>query len=94
VEEQAFDWDDANREHVGRHDVTAPEVEEVILDPEAVMIEEQNTDGEDRFKLVGRTAGGRILVAVFTLRSNLIRPITAYSASQRDAESYLKGYLI
>ena len=42
--------------------MTVPEVEEAILDSEAIMIEEQNTEGEDRFKLVGRTLGGRILI--------------------------------
>jgi hypothetical protein len=26
-----FDWDDANEEHVARHGVTPPEVEEVFL---------------------------------------------------------------
>ena len=74
--------------------MTVPEVEEAILDSEAIMIEEQNTEGEDRFKLVGRTLGGRILIAVFALRGDLIRPVTAYKASKRDEESYLKGDLI
>ncbi len=94
VEDPGFDWDDANRKHVRRHDVTVPEVEEAILDPEAIMIEEQNAEGENRFKLVGRTLGGRILIAVFALRGDLVRPVTAYQASKRDEESYLKGDLI
>lgn len=94
MEDQAFDWHDANNEHVGRHHVTPPEVEEAILDTEAIMIEEQTAEGEERFKLVGRTLGGRILVTVFTLRGDLIRPVTAYNASKRDKESYLEGGLI
>jgi uncharacterized DUF497 family protein len=42
------------------------------------MIEEQNAEGEERFKLVGRTRGGRILSKVFTIRDGMIRPVTAY----------------
>jgi uncharacterized protein len=91
VEGQEFDWDENNVLHLGRHKVSPLEVEQAILDPHAVMLEIQIEGPEDRMKAVGRTSGGRILVAVFTFRGEAIRPITAYDATIRDQNLYLKG---
>ena len=46
---------------------------------------------EERVESVGATAGGRILVVVFTWRGEAIRPITAYAAPVRIQKLYLKG---
>ena len=85
-----FDWDDANRSHLGLHKVTPEETEQAILDPFAVLLEIQINDEEERTKAVGATASGRILAVVFTFRGDAIRPITAYVAPARLQEIYLK----
>ena len=90
MEGEEFDWDDANVRHLVRHGVSPTEAEQAILDPAAIMVELQ-TDREERIKAVGRTASGRILVAVFTFRGDAIRPITAYDATKRDRIGYLKS---
>jgi uncharacterized DUF497 family protein len=77
VEEATFDWDESNIRHVGRHGVDRQEAEQIILDPDAIMLEIQIEGDEDRVKAIGRTAGGRILVVVFTFRGEAIRPITS-----------------
>jgi uncharacterized DUF497 family protein len=87
VEEQGFDWDEANVEHLARHEVSPVEAEEAILDAAAILLEIQ-TEDEERFKSVGRTRGGRILAVVFTLRGDLIRAITAFDAPVREQEVY------
>jgi uncharacterized DUF497 family protein len=89
VEEQEFDWDESNIRHLARHDVSPLEAEQAILDPDAVVFELQ-TEEEDRFKTMGRAAGGPILVTVFAFRGEAIRPITAYDATIRDQRVYLK----
>jgi uncharacterized DUF497 family protein len=48
---------------------------------------------EERVKAVGRTAGGRILAAVFTFRGDAIRPITVFDATKRDQVTYLMAGL-
>jgi uncharacterized DUF497 family protein len=85
-----FDWDDANCDHLALHEVTPGEAEEVILDPYAVMLEIQSGDNEERIKALGITASGRILTVLFTFRGSAIRPITAYNATKRLQEIYLK----
>jgi hypothetical protein len=49
-----FEWDDANTLHLARHSVSPNEAEQVILDPDAVMLEVQN-EGEERLKAAGAT---------------------------------------
>jgi len=71
------------------HDVSPLEAEQAKLDPDTVVLEIR-TEEEDRFKTVGRAAGGRILVTVFAFRGEAIRPVTAYDAMIRDQRVYLK----
>ena len=85
-----FDWDDGNLLHLARHGVSPIEAEKAILDPMAVMLEIQS-DEEERIKAVGQTGGGRILAVLFTFRGDAIRPITAFDATGRDRDVYLKG---
>lgn len=92
LEDQGFDWDEANVTHLARHKVDPIEAEEAILDANAIMLEIQAED-EERFKSVGRTLGGRILAVVFTFRGELIRPITSFDAPVREQRAYLKGHL-
>jgi uncharacterized DUF497 family protein len=82
-----FDWDDANIRHLNRHRVSPHEFEEVIGgDP--FDLEYLNVNGEDRFKIVGATLSGRVLIGVWTPREGRIRPVTAYEASRKYLEMY------
>ncbi|MEZ2348136.1 BrnT family toxin [Terriglobus sp. RCC_193] len=79
-----FQWDEANRAHIARHDVTPQEVEEVLIGG-VIELDVQHAEEEIRFLWIGEALRGRILVVVFTERDHLIRPITAY-----DPDPYLK----
>ena len=73
-----FDWDEDNVRHIRRHRVTPGEVEEVLgNDPLDFDYEAQF---EPRFKSLGITRQGRILVVVWTLRGDRIRAVTAFDA--------------
>ena len=82
-----FDWDSGNIRHLKRHRVTPTEFEEVLMG-EPVYLEYQTRDGEDRYKVVGMTKAGRVLVAVWAPRRGKVRAITAYAASRALRDLY------
>jgi uncharacterized DUF497 family protein len=75
-----FDWDTANITHLARHGILAGEVEEVFSS-DVLDLEYQNEEGEDRFRSVGVTSAGRVLVIVWTVRERRLRPITGWTAN-------------
>lgn len=77
-----FDWDQQNTRHLKRHKVTPEEFEEIILS-DHLELDYQFERGEERFKVLGMTRSGRILIVVWTLRGEIIRAVTAYRASRR-----------
>ena len=83
-----FDWDDANRLHIARHNIAMHEAEEVLLnDPLDLGI--QDAEGELRLMEVGETSQGRILVVVSTMRGEKIRVVTAFDAAKKWRTYYL-----
>jgi uncharacterized DUF497 family protein len=82
-----FDWDAANVGHVLRHSVRPSEVEETVRGSH-VLISAETIQGEERWKLLGRTAANRYLVVVFTIRRNLFRTITAYPMNAAERRKY------
>jgi len=83
----SFDWDDENISHFARHKITSSEVEELFCnDPE--IVGHEVVDGEDRWTSVGATNALRVLVVVFTIRSNRVRSITGWDADRRTPKEY------
>jgi len=85
-----FDWNQTNRDHIARHDVSSEEVEQAILDPHALFLEIETRSGEERTESLGITASGRVLVVVSTFTGRAIRPITAYKADTRQERLYFE----
>ena len=75
-----FDWDVANIEHLASHTVTPQEFEAVIRNS-PVDLEYDEVNGEERFRSVGTTDAGRLLVVIWTVRDGRIRAVTAFPAS-------------
>ena len=84
----AFDWDDANIDHLARHGVIPTEAEDAILDPRRVSAVARSTPTEQRTGIVGETEAGRLLFVAFTVRQEMIRVITAYDANERQRRQY------
>jgi uncharacterized DUF497 family protein len=82
-----FDWDDANRDHIARHQVSAEEAEQVI-ENDPLDIEAETMEGEERITSIGRTGQGRFLVVVTTFRETRLRVITAFSAPKNLIDLY------
>ena len=88
ADELVFDWDEANVAHVARHNITPEDVEEVFAN-DPMDLSAEVVDGEQRYTGVGHTNRLRVLVLVWTMRSDASRPITAFDASERLAKRYL-----
>jgi uncharacterized DUF497 family protein len=86
-----FQWDDANRNHLAHHRVTPEEAEFAFMaEPFEIDMEEHPDDGL-RFRYVGETGTGRILVLMMTWRGDSPRIITAWDAPKATKMKYLIG---
>jgi uncharacterized DUF497 family protein len=84
---EGFEWDAANVGHILQHNVTPVEIEEVVGRPHVIILAKA-IKSENRWKLFGKTASGRYLVVVFTIRRKLFRAVTAYEMNATDRRNY------
>ncbi|HEV8016526.1 MAG TPA: BrnT family toxin [Stellaceae bacterium] len=87
-----FDWDAANRAKCERHGVATAIIETLFRQPIAVVPDPAHSNAETRFRAIGRTAAGRYVLMVFTLRHRadalLIRPISARYMHRKEVRHY------
>lgn len=82
-----FDWDAENTRHLKRHRVTPAEFEELIGgDP--MYLEYETHSAEERYKVLGVTRAGRVLIGIWTPREGRVRAVTAYAASRAYRDFY------
>ena len=89
ADDLVFDWDEENKAHVARHNVTPEEVEQVFAN-DPMDLGAEVVDGEERYTGVGQTNRLRVRVLAWTMRGDATRPITAFDASERLAKRYLE----
>jgi uncharacterized protein len=89
-----FDWDEGNRSKCQKHGVSTAAVESLFYRPIAVLPDPLHSKSEERFKAIGKTARGRGIFLVFTLRTRrgktLIRPISARYMHRKEMDYYEK----
>jgi uncharacterized DUF497 family protein len=73
MNDDLFDWDDANILHLAEHNVSPEEAEEVLLSDTLEMGFDKSELGEDRWSYIGETSRGRALQVVITMRGERIR---------------------
>ena len=88
-----FQWDMGNENHIIDHYPlranTIEEVESLFYDPAPIALRDlEHSDQEERFKLVARSNQNRILLVVYVIRNNQIRPISCRPANQRERGRY------
>jgi uncharacterized DUF497 family protein len=83
-----FDPEKAAANPINHEGVTFEEAKPVLLDPYALTQEDTDAEGEQRFVSLGMGGKGRILVAVWMLRSERIRIISAWKANQLQRRRY------
>jgi uncharacterized protein len=76
------------RANLRKHRVSFADAEQALRDPQAVTIEDPDSEGEQRFVTLGADTLGRILVVVYAFRGDRIRLISARKASKGEARQY------
>ena len=74
-----------------KHRIHFSDAENVLYDPIALTLEDQDVEGEKRYVTVGTDSIGRIVVVVYTYRGDNIRLISARKATSSERKSYEKG---
>jgi uncharacterized protein len=89
-----FDWDKGNRAKCEKHGLSVSAIESLFAHPLAILPDTAHSQGERRFRAIGRTDNGRGVFIVFTLRHKgaevLIRPISARYMHKKEMETYEK----
>lgn len=90
-----FEWDPAKaKENLRKHKVSFERAANVVLDPYALSIEdEEHSEEEDRWITLGMDKNGVLLVVIHTFReidpdNYNIRIISARKATKREARQY------
>jgi uncharacterized DUF497 family protein len=88
-----FDWDEGNlTKNWKRHRVAGAECEQVFFNrPLVAVADEEHSDEERRFYVLGQTDAGRRLFVVLTMRRGLIRVISARDMNRRERAEYDKA---
>jgi hypothetical protein len=88
-----FHWDAGNADkNWDLHQVSQAECEQVFFNrPTLVAPDEKHSQGEPRYAALGQTNAGRRLAVVFTVRSSLLRVISARDMSRRVRRVYEKA---
>ena len=85
-----FDWDEGNvLKNWVKHRVTAAECEQIFFNRPLVVAEDvEHSHAEGRFCALGQTDAGRLLLAAFAVRRNLIRVISARAMTKKERKEY------
>jgi uncharacterized protein len=87
-----FDWDAGNRAKCRKHGVSVAEVEGLFSRPLLIIPDASHSQGEERLRAIGKTASGRSVFLVFTIRvrggKRVIRPVSARYMHREEVRHY------
>ena len=89
-----FEWDrKKEQKNIKKHDVTFEQASYVFSDPFALnRYDEEHSDDEERWVLLGKSLNETILLVAHTFRDNdgkeFVRIISARRATRKEEESY------
>ena len=90
--DSTFDWDTHNIAHIARHDVKPEEAEETFYqEPQIIANDEEHSQTEVRYSMLGQTKKGRKLNIIFTFRGKQkekIRVISARDQNKKERKEY------
>ena len=86
-----YQWDPAKaRANVQKHGVEFADAVGVFDDPDAITMEDPDSEGEQRFLSIGLDILGRIIVVAYTYRGDDARLISARKAIKQEVRIYEK----
>ena len=85
-----FEWDEGNLlKNWEKHRVSASECEQIFFNrPLVALPDPEHSHVEQRFYALGQTDAARYLFVVFTVRSDLIRVISARDMSRKERKAF------
>jgi hypothetical protein len=87
-----FDWDAGNRAKCEKHGVSIVEVEGLFSRLLLIIPDESHSESEERLRAIGKTASGRSVFLVFTIRvragKRVIRPVSARYMHRKEVRHY------
>jgi len=90
-----FEWNPIKaKENLRKHRISFDRAAEVVLDPLAVsIIDQEHSEDEERWVSLGKDRGGRVLILVHTFlevsaEECTVRIISARKASKREIKQY------
>lgn len=94
TEHVGFDWDAGNRAKCRKHGLSIGQIEQIFESTIAILPDVGHSQGEQRFRAVGRDSEGRAIFVVFTMRRRgenwLVRPISARYMHRKEVMTYEK----
>jgi len=92
-QESGFEWDQGNIAKCQKHGLSLEEIEAFFRSQEVFVAPDlKHSEEEERFLAVGYSPSGKPMFVAFTLRSNLIRPISARYMHKKEAQVYEKNF--
>ena len=92
VKVAGFDWDAGNRAKCQKHGVSVAEIEGLFSRSLLIIPDASHSRGEERLRAIGKTARGRSVFLVFTIRElagkRLIRPVSARYMHRKEIKHY------
>ncbi len=93
-----FEWDiNKNDQNIKKHGISFDEAEEIFLRPNESFLDELNSIGEIRYKTIGATSGGKIILVSHTdggsegSEDEIIRIISARKLTRTERKKYVKS---
>jgi len=87
-----FDWDEGNRAKCQKHGVSVAEVEGLFSRALLIIPDASHSHAEERLWAIGKTASGRSVFMVFTIRvragKRVIRPVSARYMHRKEVTHY------
>jgi uncharacterized DUF497 family protein len=85
-----FQWDDGNsHKNLAKHNVQNWECEQVFFNQPILILDDSgHSASEKRWAAFGKTDSNRLLVIIFTKRSNLLRVISARDMNNKERQYY------
>lgn len=89
----AFEWDpEKARANVQKHGVAFEEARSCFYDPRQIAFyDPEHSNDEDRELLIAHSNQGRVLLVSYTLRTDVVRIISARKATKSEEVRYAQG---
>jgi|SRR3989338_5884988 len=88
-----FEWDMGNKiKSLTKHGVTNQEAEEVFLNFNIIFKDDEHSQREERWLILGRSDKGKNIISSFTVRDSKLRIVTSRVASKKERQIYEKTF--